>query len=247
MHWFRLYTDVLHDPKVQRLPGDLFKAWVNLLCLASQSDGRLPKIEDIAFSLRINERDAQNSVTELVSRGLLDDREGVVTPHNWAIHQKNSDSSTERMRRLRAIKRGDAACDDTVCVTCDAHGDAHRIVTCDARGDVTVTAQSRVEENRTEQNRIEQRRGEGQRFTPPTLEDAQQHFREKQCFEPDMEAEKFHTHYGAIGWVVGRHKAKMQNWRLAASGWIVRAKQYAIEDGRLPGKKASEPKFGNLL
>ena len=34
--WLRLYDDVLDDPEVQRLPPDLFKHWVNLLCLANK-------------------------------------------------------------------------------------------------------------------------------------------------------------------------------------------------------------------
>ena len=28
--WFRAYDDALNDPKVQRLPGELFKAWFKL-------------------------------------------------------------------------------------------------------------------------------------------------------------------------------------------------------------------------
>jgi hypothetical protein len=43
MKWLRLYSDVGSDPKVQRLPGDKFKAWINLLCVASQHDGILPR------------------------------------------------------------------------------------------------------------------------------------------------------------------------------------------------------------
>ena len=40
MKWFRFYHDAIDDPKVQRLPGDVFKFWVNLLCLASRSNER---------------------------------------------------------------------------------------------------------------------------------------------------------------------------------------------------------------
>ena len=32
--WLRLYTEALHDPKVQRLPAKTFKGWINLLMLA---------------------------------------------------------------------------------------------------------------------------------------------------------------------------------------------------------------------
>jgi hypothetical protein len=37
---------------VQRLPGEKFKAWVNLLCIASKHDGVLPPVADHAFLLR---------------------------------------------------------------------------------------------------------------------------------------------------------------------------------------------------
>ena len=40
--WFRLYNDVINDPKVQRLDGETFKAWINILCLASKGGGVLP-------------------------------------------------------------------------------------------------------------------------------------------------------------------------------------------------------------
>ena len=57
--WFRYYDEALDDPKVQRLSGDLFKVWVNLLSLASKNDGKLPSADDISFRLRISVQDAQ--------------------------------------------------------------------------------------------------------------------------------------------------------------------------------------------
>ena len=57
--WFRFYDGALNDAKVQRLPAPLFKAWVNLLCLASMHDGVLPPVADISFSLRIPEKEQQ--------------------------------------------------------------------------------------------------------------------------------------------------------------------------------------------
>jgi hypothetical protein len=67
MKWFRLYSSVLHDPKVQRLTPALFKHWVNLLCLASEQDdrGMLPSLDDIAFALRIKPSEATQVMTQL--------------------------------------------------------------------------------------------------------------------------------------------------------------------------------------
>lgn len=56
--WFRFYDEALDDPKVQRLPGEDFKAWVNMLALASKHGGQLPAIGDMAFALRMDERHA---------------------------------------------------------------------------------------------------------------------------------------------------------------------------------------------
>lgn len=102
--WFRMYDEVLDDPKVQRLPAPLFKAWVNLLCLASKSGGTLPPVADIAFALRVDDEQAQAWIADLCERGLIDaDR-----PHNWDSRQFVSDNSTERVKRFRQKKAEEA-------------------------------------------------------------------------------------------------------------------------------------------
>lgn len=103
--WFRAYSEALDDPKVQRLHPTLFKAWFNLLCLASQHDGVLPSNDDIAFRLRVSAQDAQGYIDELIFAGLIDIRpDGSRTPHNWETRQFVSDTSTERVRKHRKQK-----------------------------------------------------------------------------------------------------------------------------------------------
>lgn len=104
--WFRIYDDVLDDPKVQRLSGELFKTWVNLLCLASKAGGILPSIDDIAFRLRISAQDAQQRVEDLILAGLVDIRsDSKQEPHNWQSRQMPSDSSLARVRKHREKQR----------------------------------------------------------------------------------------------------------------------------------------------
>lgn len=115
--WFRMYSDVLDDPKVQKLPPALFKTWVNILCLAGRNDGRLPSVEDIAFSLRMEEDQCGQHIRELVERGLLDAGDGL-TPHNWDKRQFKSDhdetaAERQRNKRLRD-KREDVTRDKSV-------------------------------------------------------------------------------------------------------------------------------------
>jgi hypothetical protein len=116
--WFRYYDDALDDPKVQRLSSDLFRTWVNLLCLASKSDGKLPSVDDVAFKLRISVQDAQQRLEDLILAGLIDilpDKS--LSPHNWSGRQFVSDSSALRVQKHRAKKRSEknakAACNVT--------------------------------------------------------------------------------------------------------------------------------------
>lgn len=98
--WFRMHDCILDDPKVQRLPGDLFKTWVNLLCVASRNDGRLPGIADLAFMLRTSEEAIADDLDSLMKFGLIDNEDGYV-PHNWNERQYKSDVSTDRVKRFR--------------------------------------------------------------------------------------------------------------------------------------------------
>jgi hypothetical protein len=103
--WFRMYETVLDDPKVQRLPGDTFKGWVNLLCLAKRHDGVLPEIGDIAFALRLSETEVRLLLETLMRAGLIDDGDAGLTPHNWGGRQYLSDVSTDRVKRFRERER----------------------------------------------------------------------------------------------------------------------------------------------
>jgi hypothetical protein len=127
--WFRFYDDAVSDPKVQLLEGELFKTWVNLLCLANKNNGTLPNLKHIAFALRLPEGAVVTAVTCLSQAGLLD-RVNATTwaPHNWRGRQYKSDSSAERMRR---------------------HRDRHR----DRNGDAAVTPPEREKERETERDK----------------------------------------------------------------------------------------------
>jgi hypothetical protein len=103
--WFRLYDAVLDDPKVQRLPDRIFKAWINLLCLASRHGGALPGVEDTAFALRCAPDQAVLIVDTLTATGLLDRHDEGLRIHAWETRQYQSDGSAERMRRHRARHR----------------------------------------------------------------------------------------------------------------------------------------------
>lgn len=106
MKWFRFYSEAVNDPKVQRLPGDLFKLWVNLLCLANENSerGTLPAdIEDVAWRLRIDSDLLRQQLHTLQGMRLLDWSEDTecYTCHNWEARQKVSDDVTARVNTHR--------------------------------------------------------------------------------------------------------------------------------------------------
>jgi hypothetical protein len=104
--WFRFYAEALDDPKVQKLDGDTFKAWVNLLCVAARNDGFLPSVDDVAFSLRMTADGARTLLERLLNATLIDKCSGGVdgyryAPHGWHERQYKSDTSTDRVKRFR--------------------------------------------------------------------------------------------------------------------------------------------------
>ena len=114
-NWFRMYESTLNDPTVQRLPGEKFKAWVNLLCIASTHGGILPPVVDLAFLLRpMGEDKVEVLLAELRLKGLLDPVEapgGAISyaPCRWSERQYRSDvtdpTAAARMQRYRDRKR----------------------------------------------------------------------------------------------------------------------------------------------
>lgn len=103
--WFRFYTETLDHPKAQRLSGEAFKAWVNLLCVAARKGGEIPNVPaDLAFSLRTTEQKVATIIDGLVSAELLDVTETGWTPHNWNERQHLNDVSTDRVKRFRKRK-----------------------------------------------------------------------------------------------------------------------------------------------
>lgn len=105
MKWFRFYSETVHDPKVQQLAPELFKTWVNLLCIASQQGGNLGGDEKaLAFVLRMDQKKMSKHIQALKDAGLLDG-DGDMRPHNWDGRQYESDNAAIRMKRHRQRKR----------------------------------------------------------------------------------------------------------------------------------------------
>ena len=140
MRWFKFHADLINDPTLQRLPGDKFKTWINLLCITSKHDGVLPPLADLAFLLRpIGEDKIAALLEEFCEKGLLDSVDGPgastrYAPRDWASRQYVDVTAAERAKRYR---------------------DRQRDVTRDGRNSaVTVTALDQKQNKRTEQTGV---------------------------------------------------------------------------------------------
>lgn len=77
----------------------------------------------------------------------------------------------------------------------------------------------------TKQNKQNKQKESKTYFTPPSLLEILDFFKEQEFVM--QEAEPFYLYYQANGWMVGR--AKMKNWQAAAKNWIIRSKKFQAE------------------
>jgi hypothetical protein len=116
--WFRIYDEALDDPRLQRLPASLFRAWFNVLCAASRNGGTLPKLPELAFMMRTRPGALSRRLDALKAMGLVEDVDGELRPVDWGqrqfVRQDTKDgaepmSAAERTRRWRERRARDAA------------------------------------------------------------------------------------------------------------------------------------------
>jgi len=116
--WFRVHADgpssITRNRKLQTLPPPLFKWLVNFWAFACRNDGCLPPVEDIAWEFRVSVPSVSKVVQELVTKGFLEQVDGVFVIHDWSDHQFETDHSTERVRKFRERKRNASSVSSTV-------------------------------------------------------------------------------------------------------------------------------------
>lgn len=108
--WFRVYTDLTHDPRFRRQPLHVRWAWIALLSIARRCtkpgyliiDGDNMTVADLADEAAISIEEAQQSWDYFVSKLLVVSYRGSWRVDGWDRRQFESDSSTERVRKHRS-------------------------------------------------------------------------------------------------------------------------------------------------
>lgn len=161
--WFRLWCSVLNSQKLQSLPAETFRQWVNFGCIAKEQDGFLPSDSCLAFRVRKTESQVRKWLDELIKAGLVDVIEGRCRLHDWDEWQNPDDYSTERVRDFRKRKR-EVKRDETVDETEKRFMKRVSETPCN----VSRNANETLDETRAEQSREEKR--EEKPPPPPFLE-----------------------------------------------------------------------------
>lgn len=116
MIWFRIYNEIIDDPKLSRIDGETFRVFIYLLALASEqnNEGRINmSIDDVAWRVRIEKELITNAITILQSKGIVTQENGYINISNWKKRQFTSDNVGARVRRYREKMRN---------VTCNVTG-----------------------------------------------------------------------------------------------------------------------------
>ena len=95
--WFRLYSDLLDNPKIQMLPENMRYRYVALLCSRCKLEHLTDQI--IAFQWRLSPADVQETKSLFMRMGIIDENWTVI---KWDKRQFVSDSSTGRVRKFRS-------------------------------------------------------------------------------------------------------------------------------------------------
>jgi hypothetical protein len=213
MKWFRFYDEALDDPKVQRLPGDLFKLWINLLCLANRGRerGMLPtSLEDVAWALRLDVTWLETSVAVLHEQGLLDwcEDDNQYQPHNWEGRQYSSDDVTARVQQHRRNKA----------VTPEENVTLHE--TLHVTPPETEQIQSRADTETEQKSDVRRKRRIPQDFA--ISEEMREWAVEKEItglIDIDYETEEFITHWRGVGTPMLDWEQTWQNDMIKKAGW----------------------------
>ncbi len=103
--WFRIYDEALDDPRLQRLPASLFRAWFNVLCAASRNGGKLQELPALAFMLRTRPGALSRRLEALKAAGLVEEVDGELRPVEFEkrqfVERPADPTAAERMRRFR--------------------------------------------------------------------------------------------------------------------------------------------------
>ncbi|WP_417285048.1 hypothetical protein [Comamonas sp.] len=106
-HWFRLYAEFAHDPKVQMMSEAMQRRYIMLMCMRCSNDLVTLQDDEVTFHLRITAEDWTETKALFIKKGFIDSELNLL---NWEKRQfkvDSSSSSAERVAKHRAKKKAE--------------------------------------------------------------------------------------------------------------------------------------------
>jgi len=99
--WFRMYSEFMHDPKVQIMSEHNQRRLLMIFCMRCNGDVTLHDAH-VTFQLRISQEEWEQSKAVFMASGFIDSANKVL---NWDKRQFVSDSSAARVAKHRALHK----------------------------------------------------------------------------------------------------------------------------------------------
>jgi hypothetical protein len=222
--WIRL--DVLWDDSLMLFdqPPGVQLAWIKLLCYAKCAGvgGRVKAMSEPVAAKKwgVNVTDVTALLTVTNRDGALSCENGEWVVINWCKYQEQDTTAKDRMRRMRDRKDQSQvqSVTDSYGVTPRNHPVTRRVTETETETETRVSTTNR-------------------RFTKPSVGELSAYFSE---IGLDERPQKFLDHYDSNGWVVGRNRTPMKDWKAAARTW-----KSLRDDDSKPATK-SKPKYQPL-
>jgi hypothetical protein len=104
MKWFRLWTDIVNDPKMRKISDSQFRTLIYLMCLASEEDkeGTINfSADDISWRIRRTQTQVKSTLKSLSGLNILGPLDKSIVFLNWNKRQPISDNEAENKRKQR--------------------------------------------------------------------------------------------------------------------------------------------------
>jgi len=110
-YWIKLYVESVEDPKLAKLPDNLWRRFVECLMMAGRigEDGFLPALADMAFTLRKQETALQHELEQLAKVGLMEIKPYDLFQSRWYVskfsERQAPSAAATRQKRHRDKKK----------------------------------------------------------------------------------------------------------------------------------------------
>lgn len=115
-YWIKFYCEVLDDPKMATLSDRLWRRFYELCLLAGKQnkDGLVPPLNQIAWSLRIDESALADDLYDLAKLGLIAKTEDGWLVVNFAKRQEKMTSSERQLKYREKLQKKEYYCNENV-------------------------------------------------------------------------------------------------------------------------------------